>query len=250
VGVYAVGYKFAFMLNYLVIQPFCAMWEPRRYVIYNDPDHPKIFGQIFVLYALLLVYGGLAVSAFSPEIVKLMVGPKFADSQNVIPIVTLAYVFWGIGYHVQLGMILRNRTKLIGTISAGTVVLNIGLNYFLISAYGMIGAAWATLLSFLATAAGCYWCSQKVLRLPLGIARVAGGVVVAVTIYAISQLVPVESPWMSLLIKSGLLCVFPMAVWKLRILSPGEKTTLLATARSALARAGWLPVAAGKGASA
>ena len=56
VGIYAVGYKFGFMLNYLVVQPFCAMWEPRRYFIFEQPNHPAVFSQIFTLYAFLLTF--------------------------------------------------------------------------------------------------------------------------------------------------------------------------------------------------
>ena len=39
VGVYAVGYKFGFMLNFLLIQPFNMMWQSRMYIVYRRADH-------------------------------------------------------------------------------------------------------------------------------------------------------------------------------------------------------------------
>ncbi len=173
VGIYAVGYKFGFMLNYLLVQPFYVMWQSRMYIIHNRTDHREVFGQVFILYTVVLTYAGLALSVFSPEIVHVMAGRQFSASYDVIPVVALAYIFYGIGYYAQLGMFLTDSTKRIGGIGAGAAVLNLLLNYFLVLHYGMLGAAWATLLSFMAIAAASYWFSERVYPLPLRVGRIA-----------------------------------------------------------------------------
>jgi O-antigen/teichoic acid export membrane protein len=234
VGIYAVGYKFGYMLNYLIIQPFYVMWQVRMYIIHAEPDHPKIFGQIFVLYSLLLTYAGLALSMFSPEIVRLMVGPKYSSSQDVIPLVALAYIFYGIGYYSQLGMFLTNRTQLIGIISFAAAALNFVLNYVLILEYGMLGAAWATVASFLFIAAGSYWLSQRALPLPLGLNRVSLAIAVAIGLYLLSRCVgPSVGP--ALLAKASLLVIFPLLLWKTRLLSRAEVGTLVSTRDNTMA---------------
>lgn len=235
VGIYAVGYKFGFMMNYLLVQPFYAMWQARMYVVYAQPDHPKVFGQIFVLYSFLLTYAGLALAVLSPEIAALMVGSRFASSQEVIPVVALAYVFYGIGYYVQLGMYLTNRTSLIGVVSAAAAVLNLGLNYVLILHYGMLGAAWATLLSFFAIAAGSYWFSQRICPLPLAAGRVAKGMAVAVGLYCITRCWRLEPGVTMMFAKAGVLAIFPVVLWKTRILSAAESRTLASTRDTAFA---------------
>ena len=55
------------------------------------------------------------------------------------------------------GCYLANRTKLIGIISAAAAAISLGLNYILILHYGMLGAAWATVLSFGVVALGSYF---------------------------------------------------------------------------------------------
>lgn len=226
VGVYAIGYKFAYMLNYLVVQPFNVMWQSRMYVIHANPDHPKIFDQMFVLYSILLIYAGLALSLGSSEIVELMVGPKFSASQTVIPIVTLAYIFCGISCYAQLGMMITKKTSAIGKISVIAACLNLGLNYFLISRYGMEGAAWATMLSFLAIAVGSYWFSQRLLPLPLGVGRVATALGFALVLYLSSRAWISQPLMMTLLLKAFLLTIFPLVMWKSGILSRAEINTL------------------------
>jgi len=236
VGIYAVGYKFAYMINYLLVQPFYVMWQSRMYTIHAQPEHPTIFRQIFVLYSLLLTYAGLALSIFSPEIVRIMVDARFSSGQDVIPVVALAYVFYGIGYYAQLGMFLTNKTGAVGMVSAAAAVLNLGLNYFLILHFGTLGAAWATLLSFVAIAVGSYWLSQRVCPLPLGAARVAASVGIAVSLYLLARWWNPSSPGAALLLKAALLGGFPVLLWKARVLSQTEIDTLASAWESGLAR--------------
>jgi O-antigen/teichoic acid export membrane protein len=226
VGIYAVGYKFAFMLNYLIVQPFFVMWQGRMYEIHKQRDHAAIFGQIFILYSVLLMYAGLALAVFSPEIATLMVAPSFASSASVIPPVTLAYVFCGIGYYVELGMFLSSRTKMIGFVSAGAAVLNLGLNYFLIEHDGMLGAAWATMLSFMALAVGSYWISQRLMPLPLAVGRASVALAVAIGLFLISNWQTGGNLAVTILVKIALLVAYPVILWKSGVLSPSELSTL------------------------
>jgi O-antigen/teichoic acid export membrane protein len=235
VGVYAVGYKFGFMLNYLLVQPFYVMWEGRMYAIHEEPNHPRIFGEFFVLYSVFLTYAGLAFAIFSPEIVGLMVGPKFASSVDVIPIIILAYVFSGIGYFSQVGMYLTNNTKLIGAVSAGAAVLNLALNYVCIRRAGMLGAAWATAASFAAIALANHWFSQRLFPLPLGSARVVLAVVVAAGTYIGSLYWVFGSLLTAVLIKTGLLVLFPFVLWRMGVFSAAEMETLSLARGSAAA---------------
>ena len=222
VGVYSVGYKFPFMLNFLLIQPFFMMWQARMYLIEKRPDHAKIFSQIFVLFSLVLVGAALSMSLFSREIIEVMAGPKFSAAHQVIPIVALAYVFCGIGIYVQTGLYLTSRTMLIGIVSAIAAVANLGLNYFLIRYVGMLGAAWATVLGFAAIAAGSYYCAQLVKPIPLGLGRVCKALVIALLLYGISTRLTAQSWEIALPAKVLLLASFPPLLWITRTFSPGD----------------------------
>jgi O-antigen/teichoic acid export membrane protein len=228
VGVYAVGYKFGFMMNYLVVQPFFVMWQSRMYAIHSQPQHPTIFRQIFSLYSFGLIYAGLAMSLFGSEAVRLMVAPKFAASQEVIPIVVLSYVFYGLSYYAQLGMLLTDRTGAVGCIGAATAGLNLVLNYFLISSYGMLGAAWATALSFLFLTAVSYIWSQRVLPLKLGVPRTWAGMIAATIVYLCCQRVAPGNVLMAVLVKCLALAAFPVILWKTGILPPSACGILIA----------------------
>jgi O-antigen/teichoic acid export membrane protein len=226
VGIYAVGYKFGYMMNFLVVQPFFIMWQARMYKVHAQPNHERIFGQIFRLYALVLVFLGLGLSLFSPEIVHTMVRSSFFSGQAVIPIVVLSYVVWGLGFYAQTGMFLTNNTRMIAILGAAAALLNLALNYILIRSYGMMGAAWATLVSFIALAVGGFVLSHRVLPLQLGIQRVLITTSIGVFLYLFSTWYVPPFVFTALSLKVVLLLVFPLLLWRLRVLSADEKQTI------------------------
>jgi O-antigen/teichoic acid export membrane protein len=227
VGIYALGYKFGYMLNALVVQPFFVMWQSRMYSVHAQPDHARIFKQIFALYSLGLIYAGLAMSLFSPEVVGLMVEQRFMSAQTVIPLVVLSYVFYGLSYYAQLGMYLMDQTKAIGVIGIVAAVLNVILNWVLISSFGMIGAAVATLLSFGFLAVASYWRSQMVFRLRLGVGRMFAGMALAVAMYLVCQWRLPAGPVSTIVLKVTLLAAYPVLVWKAGILHPSAAEAML-----------------------
>jgi len=233
VGVYAVGYKFGYMLNYLVVQPFFVMWQSRMFAIHAQPEHPKIFRQMFSMYAMGMIYVGLAMALFSAEVVGVMVEPKFLASRDVIPVVALAYVFYGLSYYAQLGMFLTDKTRNIGLIGIAAAAVNLALNYSLIVRYGMMGAAWATVLSFAFMAGVNYVFSQRALRMPLGLGRVGIGVVFAVGLYVLSQWLMPQRGGAAILSKLLLLTAFPVVAWKSGMLAPSAAATVTSAGAAA-----------------
>jgi O-antigen/teichoic acid export membrane protein len=229
VGLYAVGYKFGFMINVLLVQPFFQMWQARMYAIHADKQHVSIFGQIFVLYSLVLTYAALAIALFSREIINLMAGPKFAEAGVVIPVISFAYVVCGVGYYLQTGLYLANRTRLIGVISGIAAVISLALYYVLISAYGLLGAAWATVLSFVTVAVGSYWCSRRVCPLGLDLYRVVAGFAIAIILYLPFQWWAPAGLVLPILAKLIALAVFPLIIWRGRVLSAAEIAAIVAT---------------------
>lgn len=241
VGIYAVGYKFGYMLNFLVIQPFNMMWQARMFVIHKQADHTRIFRNMFVLYSLILIAAGLGLALFGSSVVPLMVDRRYRGAATIIPIVTLAYVFLGMGYFLQVGMFLASRTALIGTVSAAASVVNLLSNIFLIRSFGMAGAAWATLAGFLALAGGSYYFSHRVCPMALGLGRVMKALLLAMAIFLISRWQFATGLAAMLLWKAALFGGFALLVWAAGVLSDDEIETIASVRENAIrVTLGWL----------
>jgi O-antigen/teichoic acid export membrane protein len=241
VGIYSVGYKFGYMVNFLLIQQFNMMWQARMYIVQKSADHRKLFNQIFVLYSLVLIFAGLGLALFSPELMAVMVDTRYASSQQVVAVVALAYVFLGIGYYLQLGMYLAGRTNWVAVVSVSSAFLNLGLNYVLISRTGMMGAAWATLLGFLSLAAGSYYFSERAFPLGLRVGRVAQSLGLAIGVYLLSRQLHFHSLTFFLVVKTTLLGAFAALVYATGVLSHDEIVTLdLLKDRAVVMTSRWL----------
>jgi O-antigen/teichoic acid export membrane protein len=143
-----------------------------------------------------------------------MVDARYAAGAAVIALISLSYVFLGMAYYFQLGMFLASRTSLIGLVSAGAAVFNLALNYVLIRRFGMIGAAWATVLGFLAIAVGNYYSSERVFPLRLPVGRAARALAIAIALYLVAQVLPsLSSLAFAFICKSVLILAFPVLLW-------------------------------------
>ena len=184
------------------------------------------------------------MAVFSKEVMRFMVDPRYAAGAAVIPVVSLSYILLGIGYYVQVGMYLKSRTGMIGTVTAAAAGLNLVANYFLIIRFGMMGAAWATVIGFLAIAVGSYVCSQRVCPLALPVSRVLKTLAVAGGIYALSCVLPESTLAVDLLLKSLLIAGFPVLLWFSGCFSSDEIATLnsLRTGTLRLLRPAWLRI--------
>jgi O-antigen/teichoic acid export membrane protein len=249
VGLYALGYKFGFMINVLLVQPFVFMWQSRMYAIHANPEYRSIFRQIFILFSMVLTYAALAMALLGRETIHLLAGPAFAGASEVIPIIALAYVVCGIGSYLQTGLYLTNRTGWIGAISGISALVSLLLYAILIRRYGMLGASWATVLSFTVLAVASEWCSRRVCPLGLDVPRVVLGVALAGAFYGAFLWWTPPNLATSVAVKLGALAAFPLVALTFRVLGPSEtnllRASLASTRASLLRRAGWKEAAHG-----
>jgi O-antigen/teichoic acid export membrane protein len=227
VGVYSVAYKFGFMLNFAIIQPFYLMWQARMYIIDKREDRGEVFQRIFIFYSALLTFAGLCLAVLTPEIVRLMLDVRFAASAAVIPVIALAYVAYGAGYFFQAGLLMSGRTRAIGILSAVAAAANLGLNYWLVPRFGMEGAAWATVLGILIIASGAGVCSWREFARRLDVHRFLGTAGIAAGLYWISRTAGAGLLW-----KAGILAAFPLLLVATRCLSHGEVEMILQAQRT------------------
>jgi O-antigen/teichoic acid export membrane protein len=104
-------------------------------------------------------------------------------------------------------------------VSAGA---NIGLNLLLIPRYGMVGAAWATALSFFIMSALSFTASQRAYPIPYVFTRVMSMIGLAIFTYLLSTFVALPTLAWQLSIKIGLLAAFPIALYRFGFFSKGE----------------------------
>jgi O-antigen/teichoic acid export membrane protein len=239
VGIYALGYKLAFMLSFMIVQPFDNIWSSRMYQIAKRENAGLVFSRVFRYYCLFLIAVALSVSLVIKEIVSVISAPAFHEAYRVVPVVLLAYIFQGTYRYVVSGMYIGQKTIYVGVISTVTLLANLLLNYILIPPYKAMGAASATALSFFLMAALAYAAAQKVLPIPYRISNLFVPLAIAALIYWGSTRVSISPLALSAALKASLFAFFPIILYLVGYMERDETGKLKEMAYLLLYRFGW-----------
>ncbi len=149
VGVYAAGYTVGLILNVFVVQPFTLMWSAAKWDIYRDNDDaPRIFARVTTGFVVVASLAALTIAAFATDAIRFLLTPAFEESRYVVPFSAFAAVLYGVYTLVGTGLNIEAKTKWIAASFGVAAAVNIGLNLVLIPAFGFMGAAYATILSY------------------------------------------------------------------------------------------------------
>ncbi|WP_178084405.1 MULTISPECIES: flippase [Pseudomonas] len=150
VGIYSAAMK---LLDYLVfiVVVLNTVVNP---ILGREPSGPKL-NKLYQNYYFVIFWGATALCfftlPFSNFIISSLYGPEYSASTQLLnimlyslPFIFLGSVsgFWYVNNGLEIYALIRNIFGL---------CLNIALNYALIPDYGLQGAAWATLISYIAT---------------------------------------------------------------------------------------------------
>ncbi len=151
VGIYTVGYNLALTINTLIqnalnvafTQVSVRQYETEGSEAVVRTKHAVLHVLVYVVAASIV---GLIVAG--DDALLVMAGRAKAESAPVFVLVGITYLLNGLTSICSAGLMLHKRSGTIFATTAGATVLNVLLNLFWIPAYGVMGAVWATLVSF------------------------------------------------------------------------------------------------------
>jgi len=146
VGLYMIGTQFG-MISAIVINTIMLTLNPWIYKRLSDEDSTMIPKMYLLMVGFLIL--GILIWLCSLYIFPYMIDKKFIFAQEVIFWIVMTFVIRG-WYQIFFNVIVHEgRTKLFMYITGVGGVINLILNYFLIKINGIVGAAQATLLSYI-----------------------------------------------------------------------------------------------------
>lgn len=226
VGIYALGYKFGFILTVLMWDPFEKIWASQRYEVHRRPDALDIFRKTFVFMSLLMIAAALGISLFVKDLLDVMSAPAFHPAHAIVPIVLIAYVLQAWTSFCNFGLLLKHKTGQIAYGSTIAVAVITVAYLTLIPLFGIFGAAWATVIGF---AARFYWIErQSTLEYDMLLPwrKIAAISSLAICVYLLSLFVP-DRIFLSLAVRACLYLLFVASIILLPILSPDEKSVII-----------------------
>ena len=221
VGVYSLAVRASSVIVFLMIA-FRLAWPAFAYSIDDDRAAKRTYS--FVLTYLLFVccWVSLALGTLAPWIVRILApnSPGFYRAEEAVGLLAFASTAYA-GYTVlAIGIGRARRTQFNWIVSGAAAVLNVGLNFWLIPAYGMMGAAVSTAAAYVALFVGMTINSQKVYPVPYQWRRVLTLSAVAIALTIVGYQVR------SLPLSIALCVVYPLLLLPLGFYLPAERKRL------------------------
>lgn len=239
VGLYNLGYQFAFLMFSISFSPFNSVWGPRRFAIAKEQDvaaRDRSLSDGFGYANVLILSTTIGLALFVSDILRVMTTPPFFPAAKAVPLFLSAYVLLAWSNIHDLGILIRERTEFVTLSNWIALAVSLVAWILLIPRFGAMGAAWACAISFLVRYLFTYTFSQRLwpVRYQWGpTLRMAGvGIVLVAGASQLPQL-PIVS---SIAVHALMATAYLAFVWHAGALSPDVRRDLIARARAMVRR--------------
>ncbi len=178
-GLYRANYKLGIFMM-LFVQMFNFAWQPFFLENAKEKNAKELFSKVFTLFLIFSAVIWAFLSLFVEDIAKIeiagrtLLGADFVGGLSIVPIILLAYLFNGLFMNFTAGIYIEEKTKYFPLVTISGAVVNVVVNFTLIPTYGIMGAAWATLASYIVMASGLFLVSQKFYRINYEYSKILG----------------------------------------------------------------------------
>lgn len=216
VGIYGANIKVAIIMV-MFTQAFRYAYEPFIFSRARSAGEDKKAAYVdsmtyFILFGLFIFLG---VMFFLP-ILKYFISPSYRVGLQVVPVMMIAELCFGVFFNLSLWYKLTDRTRWGMYLSLICFALMFALNYYLVPAIGIpdgyMGSAWAALISYFIVMVISYFLGRKYYPIPYDLRTIFKYSCLAVFIYACGSLIGGEKLWLTLTVRSLLLILYLAAI--------------------------------------
>ncbi|MFT6987400.1 MAG: O-antigen/teichoic acid export membrane protein [Psychromonas sp.] len=172
-GIYMVAFSLGSALN-IIFSGINSAFTPWLFGQLKEDDEVKkrdIVKKTY-LYFIFLIFLSLFTFIVAPPILKLIVGEKFHQAAEVLPLIIVGQVFLGMYFMVTNYIFYVKKTKYLSYVTISSGAINISLLLLFLPIYGIYGAALAFSIANLWQFLFTWLVSAKVYSMPWALWRV------------------------------------------------------------------------------
>ena len=166
-GIYQANYKLGIFMM-LFVSMFQSAWHPFLLTNAKEKNAKELFARVLTLFLVVTSLIWIVLSLFIQDIAqfplfhgKSLIGEKYWDGLIIVPIILLGYIFHGMYVNFTAGIYIEEKTKYLPAITGAGAIVNVVVNFTLIPIMGILGAALATLASYIVMSFGIFIVVQK-----------------------------------------------------------------------------------------
>src|SRR5881398_3058209 len=175
VGVYSAAVKIAGVVTFVMVA-FRTAWPAFAYSIEDDRDAKRTYSYVLTYLLTLASWISLLLGALAPWWVRLLTDPRYQRAEEGVALLAFAGAIFA-GYTVlAIGSGRARRTQFNWVVTGAGAAVNVGLNFWLVPRWGMVGAAISTAAAYLVLFVGMMLYAQRVYPVPYQWRRVVTAV--------------------------------------------------------------------------
>lgn len=167
VGIYQANYRLGIFMM-LIVAMFEYAWRPFFLNNAKEPNARVIFSKVLTYFLIGGSFIFLIITVFISDVVKMdlpfgfhLIGESYWAGLSIVPVVLFAYLLNGMYVNFMAGIYIEKKTKYLPLVTGLGAAANVISNFILIPEYSYMGAAFATLISYLVMMIGLFYFSNK-----------------------------------------------------------------------------------------
>ena len=151
VATYSVAYDISDYVAIIFASPLQLAILPIVYSLWSDEGKEatreflnKAVNMSLVIVIAMVVGFGIV----GPDVVTTLASDKYIDSGKLIPFVACGVIMGSIHFLLFTGLLLQEKTAVITALNASAAATNLVLNILFVPRFGIVGAAYATILTY------------------------------------------------------------------------------------------------------
>jgi O-antigen/teichoic acid export membrane protein len=220
-GVYSAAVKIASVITFVMVA-FRTAWPAFAYSIEDDREARRTYAFVLTYLLTFASWLALALGALAPWWTRLLTSPHYARAEKGVALLAFAGAVYA-GYTVlAIGSGRARKTQLNWVVTGFGAAVNVGLNFWLIPRWGMVGASISTAAAYVVLFGGMMLYAQRVYPVPYQWRRIVTcvGVGVGLTVAARAAHLPLAPSVL-------LVLAYPLALAVLGFYLPAERRHLL-----------------------
>jgi len=214
VGVYSAAYSLSRMAQSLLTSPLRLAAIPMYLKIWNSDggkETTRFLTNLLDIYFMLGIPIVIGLSWLSKDVVTLLASSKFRESSLIVPYIILSEVLFGTNIIFAAGLRIHKKTVVLMALSMTAAVVNVGLNILLIPMVGIMGAAYATLTTYMLLVTLIALKSHKYLKIKIASGKILKYITLSVVTMLLVSLITLTG-MQGLLLKTAVGALFYMSV--------------------------------------
>jgi O-antigen/teichoic acid export membrane protein len=206
-GYYSAAYSIATYAEQVILMPINLAIFPIYMKIWVEKGEfatAEFLSKALDLFIIFASGVSVLVLLTSHDLVMVLASKKFETAHTLLPVLVAGLLIYAVHIFFNAPLLIFNRSFVLAAVTSICCLVNIGINMVLLPILGIMGAAIATLVSYICLVVGMAVVSRRYLTFPIPVRHVLTSIALIPFVYFACHAIAASGPILNIVCKSSL----------------------------------------------